>query len=102
MATYSFTHTLNEVSISDGTMVVTYIPDDTDLSNYTLSLNFLKVPDYRTLRDENNNLLYADNDSVPFSEHYNYSVNIHAPHDQWDRQKYMLNNATELQTRLDS
>jgi hypothetical protein len=100
MTTHTFTKTIDSVDIPSGNVEITYTPTDTSLSAVSYNVSFQKVPDFRTLRDENNNLLYATEADVPFSEHLNYTVNSAAPHSFWTRQKYMIDNAASLQAEI--
>ena len=100
MTTFTFTRTIDSVDIPNGTVEITYTPTDTSLSEVSYNVNFQKVPDFRTLRDADNNLLYATEADVPFSEHLNYTVDSAAPHSFWTRQKYMINNAASLQAEI--
>jgi len=100
MAFYSFTHKIKSLDISAGNFLVEYIPDDTDLSPVLLNLS-ISERSYTTIRDENTNEpLYTNQESVPFSYHYEYTINNFSPQNVWNNQKHMLNNLEFLQNKM--
>jgi hypothetical protein len=88
---YNFDYEVSQPDIENGTVVVRWVPENANLTPLSYNCNLI-IRDYTDITNANNEPIYADNSSVPFSAHLNYTVRVNAPHDIWERQEMMLNN----------
>lgn len=84
----TYSHKIVSVDIEQGTLVVEYTPNDTDLIPIIYNIGFLEKP--------HNLTQYADQDSVPFLESMSYSIEAHAPVGLWRRQKLLITNIQSI------
>ena len=91
----TYTYTIKSVNIQEGSFIVEYTPNDPEL--YPLAINsFLYEQPYYDLKDENGNLVYQNQDEVPFNVHLEYSISQAAPIGSWRRTKMVLNNLEQF------
>lgn len=93
---FNFTYIIDSVDIQAGTILINYIPNDSNLSPVFLNC-LLLTKDYKTILDDNQNLVYNSEDEVPLIEHVKHTVDVNNPIDVWSKQSKLLNNAVMLQ-----
>ena len=92
---YNYNYVIKNVNIEQGTFEVAFTPESLELTPITLNTYLLPVS-YLDIRDENNDLIYASQDAVPFSIHIENTIRNIQPIAQWKKQYMMQQNISEL------
>jgi hypothetical protein len=92
---YNYTYEINSISIENGTFVIRYIPEDTNLTPVSLNQKLFER-NYLEILDANNQPIYSSQNDVPFSYHLDHTVKITAPLSQWRNQYLMTENIEQL------
>jgi len=91
----NYTYTVKSINIEQGTMVIDYVPEDLELSPMSLNA-MLYEKNYFDIRDENNQLIYQNQNDVPFSVHIDHTIKSCAPINVWRKQKFLLDNYNDV------
>lgn len=87
----SYTYKIKNIDITNATILVNFIPDDARLTPVVVNTYIYEKP-YTDIKNENGDLVYADQDAVPFSVHLENTLEVSAPQDLWRRQKKLIDN----------
>lgn len=94
-----FTWKITTVDYQQARFTITYTPDDDSLIPMLINVRF-QLHDYKIFRDDNGNLLYPNQDSVPFSAHLEECVKSNAPHYLWGATEMMLANEDHINSKM--
>jgi len=92
---YNYTAKVSSVNIEQGTVAISFMPENMNLTPVTLNTYMLPLS-YYDIRDANNCLIYQTQDDVPFSVHIENTVRCTAPLQQWKKQHMLQTNINEL------
>ena len=90
---FNYTYTIKNISIEQGTLEITFTPEDNVLSPVTLNA-MLQMVSYLDIRNGNNELVYPSQDDVPFNVHLENTVKTTAPTLQWKKQYTLIENSS--------
>lgn len=87
----NYTTEITSIDIERTSFVVLYTPEDVSLSPISLNVGF-QIQPYQDILDDFGSQVYANQASVPFSTHIEYSKRMAAPTHIWEKQRMMLDN----------
>lgn len=88
---HNFSYVVDDYNMDNGTITVTFTPDNVNLSPVSLNCNLI-LKDQTEILNANGDPAYATNEEIPLLEHIKQTAIEFAPHNTWDRQDKMLDN----------
>lgn len=88
---FNFSYKIESIDVENCSVVIKYIPENENLLIRTYNVNLRIHPkEVFGTHSSNNELIFPDDNQIPFENHVKYSIEISAPVHEWKVHQKML------------